>query len=131
MRLIRQRQKFDNRGQFFAIATKVMIRVLMDYIRERRAAKRGGGLVRLPWDADRLTPTGSPDPDADLSSLVSALEKLEALDSRKAEVVKLRVLWGLSVDEVAETLGVGRATVDRDWSFARTWLRKELKEKRA
>jgi RNA polymerase sigma-70 factor, ECF subfamily len=128
MKLIRQRQKYDNRGQFFAIATKVIIRVLLDYARERQAAKRGGGQVRVPLDPDWGTPAKSQDDGPELSSLVGALEKLEALDSRKADVVKLRVLWGLTNDEVAKSLGIGRATVDRDWSFAKAWLKKEMME---
>ncbi len=59
---------------------------------------------------------------------MAALEKLEELVSRKADVVKLRVLWGLKIGEIAESLDIGRATVDRDWSFAKAWLKKEIVE---
>lgn len=126
LRLIKQRQKYDNSGQFFAIATKVLVRVLMDYHRSRKAAKRGGSFIRIPLDAERHAP--AEEEDTELPDLISALDKLEKLDSRKAEVVKLRVLWGLSIPEIAESLGVGKATVDRDWSFAKAWLRKEITE---
>ena len=129
MKLIKQRQRYDNRGQFFAIATKLMIRVLMDYTRHRKAAKRGGGWVRVSIDADRhAVVSQTQDEGADVSALVAALEKLEELDSRKADVVKLRVLWGLKIDEIAESLSIGRATVDRDWSFAKAWLKNEIEE---
>ena len=131
MKLIRQRQQYDNRGQFFAIATKLMIRVLMDYHRKRKAAKRGGGWVRVPLDAGLDTPGDPPaDNGTEIPALVHALEELEKLDSRKADVVKLRVLWGLKTEEIAASPGVGRATVDRDWSFAKAWLKKEIAEGR-
>lgn len=126
IRLIRQRQKFDNRGHFFAIATKLMLRVLMDYHRQRAAAKRGHAWVRVPLDPEEgnraATGTG------DIPALIDALQKLEKLDSRKAEVVKLRVLWGLSVGATAEALEVAPVTVARDWKFAKAWLAKELSE---
>jgi RNA polymerase sigma factor (TIGR02999 family) len=126
MKLIKQRQKFDNRGHFFAIATKMMLRVLMDYHRQRGAAKRGGSWVRVSLDPER--DGGADEPDAEVPALVKALEKLEKQYARKADVVKYRFLWGLSVAETAEALGVGPATVDRDWRFAKAWLAKELAE---
>lgn len=129
MKLIKQRQKYDNRSQFFAIATKLMIRVLMDYHRQRKAAKRGGGWARVPLDVDGGVDVGAaPEGGTEITVLVSALEKLEKMDSRKADVVKLRVLWGLKIEEIATSLGVGRATVDHDWSFAKVWLKKEIEE---
>lgn len=129
LRLIKQRNQFDNRGHFFAIATKVLVRVLRDYERERYALKRGGGWVRVTLDPDDKAHDGPGDADdrsASIEKLVGALDTLETLDARKAEVVKLRVLWGLTIDETAKTLDVAHATIERDWEFSRAWLRTRL-----
>ena len=128
MNLIRQRQRFDSTGHFFAIASRVMMRVLIDYHRERKAAKRGGGALRISLEPkhDRAAPSDGDNDDVDVEAVAAALEALEKLDARKAEVVRYRIIWGLTVPEAAEALGVGRATVERDWSFVKTWLAKEL-----
>lgn len=128
MKLIKQRNAYDNRGQFFAIATKVMLRVLVDYQRRRSAAKRGGDRQRITLQLD-----GHPNRDTasraampiEVGCLVTALERLESLDPRKADVVKLRVVWGLEMREIAESLGVSLATIERDWSFSKAWLARE------
>lgn len=130
LRLIKQRTKYDNRGHFFAIATKVMLRVLVDYQRRRIAAKRGGGVrrVTLALDAPADAPAASSPGTQTLigvDSLVEALDKLEELDARKADVVKLRVVWGLQMREIAESLGISLATVERDWAFSKAWLSRE------
>jgi RNA polymerase sigma-70 factor (ECF subfamily) len=128
LRLIKQRKSFDNRGQFFAIATKIMLRVLVDYQRSRRAAKRGGGRDRITlWIDGPAERPERPPPDSviDIERLVELLEKLGALDERKADVVKLRVVWGLEMREIAESIGVSLATVERDWAFAKAWLARE------
>lgn len=130
LKLIKQRKKYDNRGHFFAIATKALVRVLMDYHRERAAKKRGGGWVRVPLDP-QADITSAPQNDeaeaASIADLAAALEKLDGLDQqRKADVARLRVLWGLTIEEVVQTLDLGHATVERDWEFARAWLGKEL-----
>ena len=128
MKLIKQRNAYDNRGQFFAIATKVMLRVLVDYQRRRSAAKRGGDRQRITLQLDGHPhaegglPTGEP---IEVGCLVTALERLEALDARKADVVKLRVVWGLEMREIAESLSVSLATVERDWAFSKAWLARE------
>lgn len=123
LRLVKQRNQCDNRGQFFAIATKIMLRVLADHHRQRQALKRGGGLKislgAIPG-GDPKTPTEQP--AADIPTLIGALDELESLDSRKAEVAKLRLIWSLQMEEIGEVLGVSVPTVERDWRFARAWL---------
>ena len=124
LRLIRQRKTYDSRGHFFAIASRVMLRVLMDRHRAAQREKREGGLVRVS-----LATIGHGDgreESAAVPALVRAMEKLEALDARAADVTKLRFLWGLTVPEIAETLDVSASTVEREWRFARRWLAAEL-----
>jgi RNA polymerase sigma factor (TIGR02999 family) len=134
MRLIRQRGKFDNAGHFFAIASRMMMRVLLDYHRERKAAKRGGRQLQVSLDPERndVADPGSGVGAAggDIEALNESLEKLAALDPRKADVVRYRILWGLTTNEVGEALGISPATVERDWSFAKAWLSKELAAKK-
>lgn len=132
MKLIRQRQQYDNSGHFFAIASRLMMRVLLDYHRQRRAAKRGGGAVNLSLDPEHHDVADDPTRggEVDVEALNGALDRLAALDPRKADVVRYRVLWGLTVPQTSEALGVAVATVERDWAFAKTWLAKELSPSR-
>lgn len=125
MKLIRQRQKFDNSGHLFALASTMMMRVLMDYHRQRQAQRRGGGAVRVSLDPQQAE-SSHDDGGVDVEALGAALEKLGNLDKRKADVVRYRILWGFTTAETAEALGVGIATVERDWAFAKSWLAKEL-----
>jgi RNA polymerase sigma factor (TIGR02999 family) len=127
LRLIRQRKAYGNRGQFFAIATKVMLRVLTDYQRQRLALKRGGGHQRVTLSIEPALPTTAPSRPTviGVEALSTALQKLDELDSRKADVVRLRVVWGLQMQEVAESLGTSLSTVERDWAFAKAWLARE------
>ena len=120
LKLIKQRNRYDSRGHFFAIATKVMLRVLMDYDRARRREKRGGDQYRvsLTGVAQRV----GEDPSSEIPAFVEALERLETLSQRTADVTKLRLIWGLTVPETAEALGVSDTTVEREWRFARRWL---------
>lgn len=126
MKLIRQRQQFDNAGHFFAIASRLMMRVLLDYHRERKAAKRGGSAVHVPLGTEHEIADPASGRDVDVEAVNDVLEKLSRLDARKADVVRYRILWGFTNRETAEVLGVGLATVERDWAFARAWLAKEL-----
>ena len=128
LRLIKQRKAYDNRGQFFAVATKVMLRVLVDYQRQRLTAMRGGGRKRITLFLDgRPSPTRGPGEatQIEIECLVKALERLEALDPRQAEVVKMRVVWGLEIQEIAQAIGLSQSTVKRDWRFAKAWLMDE------
>lgn len=122
LKLIKERQQYDRRGDFFKIFKRRMKQVLLDHIRARRAKKRGGDHIRVSLNPDDL----AADEGVDIPALVEALDKLETLDSRAADVVTMRVLCGLTIAEVAKSLGVSQATVERDWSFAKPWLANEL-----
>ncbi len=117
------RVHWQNRTQFFAVAAQCMRRILIDYARTRRRAKRGG-------DAQQVTLADAPilsfPQSEELLALDFALNKLARLDERKSKVVELRYFGGLSDEEIAELLGISVRTVARDWGLARSWLRREL-----
>ncbi len=110
---------------FRAATATVMRRILVDYARARQSRKRGGGISVLPLDA---IVTQVEQRGFTLPALDEALELLAALDSRKCQVIELRFFAGLTIDEVAQTLCVHRCTIERDWTFARSWLRSKLFE---
>ncbi len=100
-----------------------MRRILVDYARRRQSEKRGGrGQQRVPLDPNLLAAANAPD----YADLDDALTRLEALAPRQARIVELRYFAGLTIEEVAEVLGVSPATVNRDWQFAKAWLKTEL-----
>jgi RNA polymerase sigma factor (TIGR02999 family) len=116
-------QKWNDRAHFFRVAAAVMRHVLVDHARGRNRVKRGGGVVTLPLDeAVALFEERA----IDLVALDEALEKLAALDKRKARVVELRFFAGLGVEETAETLGISPRAVKSDWQFAKLWLLREV-----
>jgi RNA polymerase sigma factor (TIGR02999 family) len=123
LRLIDQRHTdWQNRAHFFALASEMMRRILVDHARRRKMAKRSGGWARMTLDA-----VGSRDPrDVDLLDLDAALSELASFDPRKSRVVELRFFGGLSLDDIAQAQGISRATVERDWQLARTWLHRRL-----
>lgn len=125
VRLLQQRKRWANRQHFFAIATRIMLRVLADYHRSHRRGKRAGTQIQLSLGALERRGIAAA-PAVEIPRLALALEQLEDLDPRAARVAKLRVLWGLELDDIAEVLGVSRSTVDREWRFARTWLASNL-----
>lgn len=114
---------WQNRAHFYAVCAQVMRRILVDWARSRNVFKRGGGM-RLVALEDTLV--GAHEPDAGLVALDDALGALAELDARKARVVELRFFGGLSIEETAAVLKVSEETVQRDWRFAKTWLRREL-----
>jgi RNA polymerase sigma factor (TIGR02999 family) len=124
LRLVNQHQvNWQCRAQFFGLAAKLMRNLLVDYVRERRAAKRGGGQYHLSLNyADQTTRQS----EIDLIALDEALNRLSALSERQSRIVELRYFSGLTVPETAEALGISRATVEREWSAARAWLYSEL-----
>jgi len=121
--LQRERVSWQDRGHFFGFAARTMRRILVDQARRRGASKRGGALSILPLDEARVEHS---EPALDVVDLDVALDELADLDPRLARVVELRYFVGLSIPEVAEILGVGTATVSRDWTTARTWLHRRL-----
>ncbi len=124
LRLVEQEgMRWENRAHFFGIAARLMRQILVEHARSRQAAKRGGGQYRLSLSrVDRLASA----PDINLLALDDALGRLEALDPQKSRIVELRYFGGLGIEETAEVIGVSPATVKRDWSMARAWLRREL-----
>lgn len=125
LRLARQnRIEARDRQQFFAVAANTMRRVLVDYARTRNRDKRGGGVVAIPLDEAHAFLDA--EEAEEVIALDGALERLAALDPRAARVVEQRFYAGLTVDEIAEVLGVSPRTVHRDWITARAWLRKEV-----
>jgi RNA polymerase sigma factor (TIGR02999 family) len=123
LKLLRTPLAFANRRHFFAFATRVMLRALTDYQRARAAAKRGGDQLRVTLAG---IDSGATPLSTTAEQVGSSFAELEALDPRKAQVVALKVFWGLEATEIAATLEVSVRTVERDWRFARSWLRARL-----
>lgn len=124
LRLIDQRSvNWQNRTHFFAIAARLMRRILIDHARRRDADRRGGGAVHVTLDEAREVSNAR---SAELLALDEALDELATVDPRKSHVVELRFFGGLSVQETAEALGVSEVTVMRDWSTARAWLHRSI-----
>src|SRR5262245_58605752 len=116
---------WDSRRHFFAAAAEAMRRILLNRARDRHRHKRGGGWRRLHLDQIDLAVEEPPD---DLLSLNEALDKLAQEDELCAELVKLRVFAGLTLEETARALGIARRSADRYWDFARSWLYEELRK---
>lgn len=114
---------WQNRAHFLAIAATSMRQILVDRARARTAAKRGGKGERITLD-EALCPAPGGAPD--LEAIDQALTRLGALDPAQARIVELRFFGGLTVEEAAEALGISPATLKREWSVARAWLRREL-----
>jgi RNA polymerase sigma factor (TIGR02999 family) len=115
--------RWQNRAHFFAMAAKIMRRVLVDIARARGRAKRGRGQIHISLsDAGDLAVVER----SDVVALDEALTSLEAIDPRKCRVIEMRFFAGLSLQETADALNVSVATVRRDWSVARAWLHREL-----
>lgn len=125
LRLIDQRHaQWQNRAQFYGVAAQLMRRILVDHARQHQAAKRGGS------DQTRLSITTAEtivkQPEIDFLALNEALEELATIDPQQSRIVELKFFGGLSIAETAEVLGIGHATVERDWKMARAWLRRKL-----
>lgn len=112
-----------NRTQFFALAAQSLRNILVDYARQHRATKRGGGDFVITLSGAKL---GSENKTEDLLSIDQALKQLQELDPRAAQIVELRFFGGLNEEEIAKTMGLSRNTIQRDWKAARAWLNKQL-----
>lgn len=125
LRLVDQsRVQWRNRAHFFGVAAQIMRRILVDHARGRLAAKRGGDVQRLTLsDADAPVDSGDA---VDVIALHEALEALATFDPLQARLVEMRYFTGLTIEETAEALEMSPATVKREWSVARAWLRREL-----
>lgn len=124
LRLAGQRRAdWKGRAHFIGVAAQLMRLILVDYARQRNAAKRGGGALPMSGPAlDRLSVDRAPS----LVALDDALRDLERRDARKARMAELRFFGGLTTMEAAEVLGISVATAERDWRFARAWLQGQL-----
>ena len=112
----------ENRAHFLGIAAQLMRWILVDYERNRRAAKRGADLTRITLDQS----VASPQCDVDLLALDEALDRLAKLDSQQSHIIELRYFGGLSIADTSDFLGISAATVKRSWASARAWLLREM-----
>ena len=118
------RVRLENRGHFFAAASRLMRQVLVDLAREHGSRKRGGAALQVSLDEAMVV---SKQRDEGLLALDEALNALAQIDPRKSRMVELRFFGGLSVEETAEALGVSVETIHRDWRLARSWLLRRLR----
>jgi len=115
---------WQNRAHFFAAAAEAMRRILVDHARRKQADKRGGDLERQPLDSAQLV---APSPGNDIVALDEALGRLKRIEPQAAQVVELKYFAGLSLQEIAQMLGISPRTADRQWAYARAWLHQELR----
>ena len=124
LRLREQRNvDWGNRAQFLAIAARMMRRILVDHAMARRTAKRGGGSARVSLDEALQV---FEEQEISTLELHDALQDLEALDPRQAQVVEMRFFGGLTVPEIGEVLSISPATVKREWNIAKHWLGRKM-----
>lgn len=123
LRLVDQSVPWQNRAHFFGIAARLMRQILVDHARAHNYAKRRGGAQKVSLDqaADLAQARAS-----DLVALDDALNDLAAMDPQQSRIVELRFFGGLTIEETAEVVGLSHATVEREWSAARAWLRREM-----
>lgn len=144
VRLVSQQSvDWRSRAHFFALASTLMRRILVDHARARLSSKRGGGTPVLSLDElttppDDADPTGASetecisehgddaDSDEDITAIDEALTRLAAIDNRQVQIVQMRYFGGLTIEETAQALEISDATVKREWALARAWLKREL-----
>ena len=114
--------QWRDRAHFFAMAGTLMRRILVDYARQQKRDKRGGGVSVISLDGHAVASA----PSVDVEALDEALQRLARVDPQQCRIVELRFFGGLSIEETAEALTISPATVKRDWTTAKTWLHHEL-----
>ena len=124
IRLVDMKVSWQDRAHFFAVAARLMRRLLVDHARSHHRAKREGDVAKISLDEAVEVSSG---PASNVLAVDEALTRLAEFDPRKSEILELRYFGGLNNDEVAEALGISRATVQRDLRLAKTWLIRELK----
>jgi RNA polymerase sigma factor (TIGR02999 family) len=117
-------ERWNNRGHFFAAAALAMRRILVEAARRKQRLKRGGGLIRQPLHDD--LPPSLPELHEDLLALDEALQRLATMHPKEAELVQLRYFAGLTLAEAARSLDISPRTAGRMWTYARTWLKREI-----
>ncbi|NIT60400.1 MAG: sigma-70 family RNA polymerase sigma factor [Aliifodinibius sp.] len=126
LKLVDQTQiDWKNRAHFYAIATKAIRQILVDYARKKKAEKRGGDQKRITFEEEKIDLQQHAE---DLIMLNDLIEKMANLDKRRSRVAEMRFFGGMTIREIAEILDVSTRTIDRDWLKARTWLQNELKK---
>jgi RNA polymerase sigma-70 factor, ECF subfamily len=125
LKLINQdRASWSDRNHFFAVAAQTMRRLLVDHARGRQRDKRGGGQVKVSLEEGLGLSSGT---DADVLAVDEALGRLELLDPEQARIVEMRFFGGLTVDQVAQQLGMSKRAVEAEWTMIAAWLRRELR----
>ncbi len=120
---------WKNRAHFFASAAEAMRRILIERARRNLTQRHGGGYQRVEFN-DALQAIATPGSDDELLAVNDALDRLASIDERKAELVKLRYFVGLTIEQAATALGIAVPTAKRDWTYARAWLFKAIKQSR-
>jgi RNA polymerase sigma factor (TIGR02999 family) len=121
-----QQRSWQNRAHFFSAAAEAMRRILVEHARRKQSLKRGGGAGHDELDESALVLAAPPD---ELLAVHEALDRLAVEDPSAAELVKLRYFVGMTMDEAASALGIAHRTAERLWSYARVWLRREIRER--
>ena len=120
-----EEERWQSRAHFFAAASQAIRRILIDHARKKNADKRGGAFARIPLE-DAIGICNSS--EVELLDIDEALTELESIDARASQVVALRFFGGLSMEEIANVIGVSKRTVEGDWTTAKAWLRSRLSE---
>lgn len=126
LRLINQNKvQWQNRAHFFGIAAQLMRRILLNYLRDQKRLKRGGGATHVSLSEAAVISSEKTD---QLLALDEALDRFAQIDERKSKVVELKFYGGMSVEEIAEVLKISEVTVMRDWNMAKAWLAREIRD---